>query len=243
MEVKIDKRTKEYKLRKMELEKSSVLEGRDLSLEEIELCSTCGGSGKGEGCIEQGGFVKGLCPECCGHKGNWKNKENKESMEKITNPEIVVESDRLGSNHTVGIPYTKDVGFGEPVAVCTDPPEGKGLGPVFSKCSSALPDGTTQIPVAFSGDLHVSSFTTKLDYSKSENNPGFSLCGKCGEDKLEHNDDGSLRTRRQPEACRDCVWEHANEIVCEDGVIRAKEDCKRMTRMVGADEVFYWVKK
>ena len=82
-----------------------------------------------------------------------------------------------------------------------------------------------------------------VDFSKSADNPGFQLCGKCGEDNLEHNDDGSLRTRRQPEACRDCTWADADKIVCEDGVLRDKGACKRMTRMVGADEVFYWVKK
>ena len=45
-------------------------------------------------------------------------------MKEITNPEIfVVESDMFGSHHTVGIPYTKDGGFGKPIAVCTDPVE------------------------------------------------------------------------------------------------------------------------
>ena len=126
-----------------------------------------------------------------------RTKEYKESMEKITNPEIVVE--------TLIPESTPDIGM--------FPTDG---GPV--------------IPV-------------DLDFSKPENNPGFSLCGKCGEDKLEHNENGNLRIRRQPEACRDCTWEDANKIVCEDGVIRNKKDCKRMTRMVGADEVFYWVKK
>jgi len=37
-----------------------------------------------------------------------------------------VESDRLGSYHTVGIPYTKDGGFGKPIVVCTDPVEDSG---------------------------------------------------------------------------------------------------------------------
>ena len=32
----------------------------------------------------------------------------------------VVESDRSGSSHDVSVPYTKDGGLGEPVAVCTD---------------------------------------------------------------------------------------------------------------------------
>lgn len=83
----------------------------------------------------------------------------------------------------------------------------------------------------------------KLDYSKIENNPGFKLCGKCGGDTLELNEDGSSKSRRQPEMCRDCVWENENKIKCEDGVIRDKAACKRITRMVAGDEVYAWVKK
>src|SRR4030095_12043241 len=30
-------------------------------------CRTCDGTGKGEACFEQGGPVKGLCPDCCGY--------------------------------------------------------------------------------------------------------------------------------------------------------------------------------
>jgi len=47
----------------------------DEVLEELEKnknfipCSECEGTGKGEGCMEQGGYVSGLCPECCGHRG------------------------------------------------------------------------------------------------------------------------------------------------------------------------------
>ena len=134
-----------------------------------------------------------------------RTKEYKESMEKITNPEIVVE--------TLIPESTPDIG-------------------AFPNMNGVSEAGRAYFAVK-----------PKPDFTKSENNPGFSLCCKCGEDKLEHNENGSLRTRRQPEACRDCTWEDANKIVCEDGVIRAKEDCKRMTRMVGADEVFYWVKK
>jgi hypothetical protein len=32
-------------------------------------CEKCNGTGSGSGCLEQGGRLAGLCPECCGHKG------------------------------------------------------------------------------------------------------------------------------------------------------------------------------
>ena len=111
------------------------------------------------------------------------------------------------------------------------------------------PIGTTQIPVdemvgevGFVEDLSPQS-PEKPDYSKVENNPGFKLCGKCGGDTLELNEDGSLKRRRQPEMCRDCVWENEPKITCEDGIIRHKSECKRISHMVGKDEVFTWVKR
>jgi hypothetical protein len=93
MEVKTDKRTKAYKdsiekAKKYDVEGFPPAEDRHgLVIEEepgytFIPCLECGGSGKGDGCMEQGGFVKGLCPECCGHKGTMK--ENKEM---IGNPE------------------------------------------------------------------------------------------------------------------------------------------------------------
>ena len=70
MEVKIDKRTKEYK----ESVKLSGEAPKRAGFDYIK-CSKCGGTGKGEGCMEQGGFVKGLCPECCGHRGWYERSE------------------------------------------------------------------------------------------------------------------------------------------------------------------------
>jgi uncharacterized protein with PIN domain len=82
-----------------------------------------------------------------------------------------------------------------------------------------------------------------VDYHKSGSNPGFTVCSECG-GPLEPNDDGTPKYRRQPEACWDCVHKNENKILCKDGVIRDKEDCKRVTRMVNAkDEVYEWVVK
>ena len=81
------------------------------------------------------------------------------------------------------------------------------------------------------------------DYSKIENNPGFKLCMECGKDKLALNEDGSLRVRRQPEACYDCVHENENKILCVDGIIRDRGDCKRVVTVIGEDEVITWVGK
>ena len=69
--VKIDKRTREYKMQQTQGEVKTVLPEDGY---EFVPCFKCGGSGKGEGCMEQGGFVRGLCPECCGHKGTNKKK-------------------------------------------------------------------------------------------------------------------------------------------------------------------------
>jgi len=73
-EPKVDKRTKEYKERLALIEeireaerKEAAREGRKVRTE-LYICPKCDGTGKGEGCMEQGGFVRGLCPECCGHK-------------------------------------------------------------------------------------------------------------------------------------------------------------------------------
>ena len=100
--------------------------------------------------------------------------------------------------------------------------------------------GTTQIP----GTIPISPANSfPRDFTKIENNPGFKLCGKCGGDTLELNDDGSSKSRRQPEMCRGCVWENESKIKCEDGVIRDKDDCKRITRTVAGDEVYAWVAK
>ena len=82
----------------------------------------------------------------------------------------------------------------------------------------------------------------KPDYSKIENNEGFTLCMKCG-GPLPPSDDGKPKYRRQPEACYECVHKDADKMKCEDGVVRDKDDCKRVTTMVGKDEVYTWVKK
>jgi len=94
MEVKIDKRTKAYR---DSIEKARPFHPADfgpieecdgLLIEEVPgykftPCTTCGGSGKGEGCMEQGGPVFGLCPSCCGHKG---------TMDKVdSDPDIPVD--------------------------------------------------------------------------------------------------------------------------------------------------------
>jgi hypothetical protein len=38
-------------------------------------CRHCRATGIGSGCHEQGGWISGLCPECCGHKGWMSNSE------------------------------------------------------------------------------------------------------------------------------------------------------------------------
>ena len=63
-------------------------------------------------------------------------------------------------------------------------------------------------------------------------------CPGCGVELLE--DERNMKNRA---FCSECVHADENKIVCEDGVKRDKDACKRMTRMVGKDEVFYWVKK
>jgi len=95
MEVKIDKRTKAYKdsiekAKKFDVEGFPSAEERSgLAIEEepgytFIACPECGGSGKGDGCMEQGGFVRGLCPECCGHRGIMRK-------DKAMNPDVVLD--------------------------------------------------------------------------------------------------------------------------------------------------------
>ena len=81
--------------------------------------------------------------------------------ENITNPEIVVvESDRIGSQHSVGISYTKDGGLGNPVAVCTDPP-------------------TDEPPIPVKADLlHCPGCGTEL-LEDERNLKGPAYCRKC----------------------------------------------------------------
>jgi hypothetical protein len=38
--------------------------------EGLHVCPTCRGTGRGAGCMEQGGFTHGLCPDCHGY-GKW----------------------------------------------------------------------------------------------------------------------------------------------------------------------------
>ena len=63
-------------------------------------------------------------------------------------------------------------------------------------------------------------------------------CPGCGVELLEDE-----RNTKSPAYCNECIHADANKIVCEDGVTRDKDSCKRLIRMVGKDEVFYWVKK
>jgi len=54
--------------------------------------------------------------------------------------------------------------------------------------------------------LNVSTVSASaLDYEKAENNPGWKLCMYCGKE-LPPNEDGTVKFRRFPEACYDCVW-------------------------------------
>ncbi len=62
----------------------------------------------------------------------------------------------------------------------------------------------------------------KIDYSKIENNPGFRLCMKCGQDKLPLGDDGQVKNRRVPEACWDCIHANKNKYI-KDGKVHERK--------------------
>jgi hypothetical protein len=44
-------------------------------------CQMCHGSGRGNGCIEQGGPIHGLCDGCCGYASYWSNLEDSPKTE------------------------------------------------------------------------------------------------------------------------------------------------------------------
>jgi len=179
-----------------------------------------------------------------------RTKEYKRSMEKITNPDIVVEPTQKEFLDTV-----EAIDQSDPPEINPQYEHNKRIDNIIIEAVAkgseedevAKPD-IFMVPdmkgISESGKAYFDDGKPELDFSKPENNPGFSLCKGCGI-SLPPNDDGSPKRSRQGEHCWECVHEHANSIVCEDGVIRAKEDCKRMTRIDKrtADEVFYWVKK
>ncbi len=65
------------------------------------------------------------------------------------------------------------------------------------KCSQSMPSAEPSV-TGISPD-------TPPEFSKAENNPGFTKCMHCGCD-LEYNDDGSPKRRVQPELCHACTW-------------------------------------
>ena len=148
-----------------------------------------------------------------------RTKEYKKSMEQITNPEIAVEVTREEFLKDVLLhpePDTMDM------IEQTEQPSRKPW--------EIPPEVDEAIKLLESRGISVNVPRVAVDLLH---------CPDCGVELLE----GERNTRSQAH-CSVCIKKNANKIVCTDGVIRDKDDCRRVTTInSNKDEVYTWVAK